>query len=100
MFSDPTEWQSINVPNQGSPDGGPTEPQPLTDTNHDPLLDDPVSFHPRRLDRIRRFPCHLQEFATHVQLAQPANPMSLPDDEIDTLTFHEANTNPQWQAAM
>lgn len=51
---------------------------------------------PRRSDRVRRFPRHLQEFAAQVQL-HPTDPS---DDTTESLTFQQARTNPQWQSAM
>lgn len=50
---------------------------------------------PRRSERVRRFPKHLQDYAAHVQLQS-----STPEDSTDFLTFQQAQTNPHWQTAM
>ena len=87
-----------------SPSLGASSPSPSTIAPSPQLTDSPVSTSslspglpvPRRSDRIRRFPRHLENFAAHVEL-----------DSCDTLptiqpelTFHDVKDDPLWQAAM
>ena len=55
---------------------------------------------PRRSDRLRRFPRHLQEYAAHLQLQQPDITDSPSADITDNITFKEASLNPKWRDAM
>ena len=51
---------------------------------------------PRRSDRVRRFPRHLQDFAANVELEfTDTSPELLPE-----LTFKQVHNDPRWQAAM
>lgn len=65
----------------------------LAPTNLSPL---PTDNPPRRSDRIRRFPRHLQDFAAHIELDSPASLSELQSE----LTFQQVHNNPLWQAAM
>ena len=75
-----------------------TDPLPLPDNN--PLFPStspsPEKNPPRRLERIRRFPKHLHDFAAHIELDSPD---SLPELQPE-ITFQQVHNNPLWQAAM
>ena len=56
----------------------------------------PLPLPPRRSDRIRRFPRHLEEFTANIEL----NTSSHSDSHTEQLTYQQVHTNPNWQTAM
>ena len=52
---------------------------------------------PRRSERVRKFPQHLQDFAATVQLQHFDDPT---EDSTELLTHQQALRNPLWQSAM
>jgi transposase InsO family protein len=57
----------------------------------------PENILPRRSDRIKRFPRHLHDFAAHVELN---NPITVPELQLEELTFQQVHTEPYWKATM
>ena len=57
----------------------------------------PILNLPRRSERIRKFPQHLQDFAATVQL-QPS--VDSTEDSTEFLTHQQALLNPHWKSAM
>ena len=76
--------------------------EPTGSLSDDRILSPPVPAPdpPRRSDRVRRFPRHLQDFAAHVQLLASNHTDTLFEDSTEFLTFQQAQSNPHWQAAM
>lgn len=78
----------------------PTSVEPTSESLSPPCLPSsssppPIPVPPRRSERVRRFPRHLQEFAAHLQIQDHA-----PDDLTDNITFKQAQHNSNWRMAM
>ena len=93
---DPLSPLSANVPSPQS------HQVPFSPESAIPSPPPPTSNLPRRSDRIRRFPKHLHDFATHVQLQSAPVTLddSVPEDSAESLTFDQASLHSHWRTAM
>jgi hypothetical protein len=85
-----------------SPQSHQDSPPSHTDSTHS---SPPPVIAPRRSDRVRRFPKHLQDFAATINLQPPTDALAdlIPEhyeDSAEPLTFKQAHLNPHWRSAM
>lgn len=85
-----------------SPQSHQDSPPSHTDSTHS---SPPHVTAPRRSERVRRFPKHLQDFAAIVHLQPPTDALAdfIPEayeDAAEPLTFKQAHLNPHWRSAM